>query len=1265
VSLPEDPPFGGRKSLSYLKTLVSMKCFLHMFLFLLLVGVGALNARVLVEVTSEGAVSQTTSHGSGSFPASNAVDGDLTTFNHTDSGGVGGALELSFPIIREVARVELVTRGDCCGGRLSGATLRLFGAGGEVEFETLVEGTGPLSTFVAEIPDGISANRVRVGFEPDENGIVHLAEMRVFSPTGEPPAIEEFLIDGDSLSWVVTGADTVKLFGMGEVAASGSVDVFPQQSVTYVLSATNLCDTVTAVVSVEVGGEAILPRITEFSAFPEDWVEIWNPANEVVSLSGWSLTDDVGDLRKWSFDSEVNLVSGGFLVVEEPFGLAREEGSFLALVDPTGAIVSSFTYPRQFEAGSYGLDLEGVEQYFVVSTPGDYNLSETTQGYLEGVNFSMQRGYYDAPFQLKLSPKTAGATVMYSLDGSFPHTEYSSQLAVSATTVVRAIEVLEGYETSRSESQTYLFLDGVSSQAEFPVGFPTEWYAPGTGGALAPIPRFSDYEMDGRITGDMAEALRSIPSVCLTLPQDEMWGLEQGLHPNATSRGREWERTASMEVFDPAQGEYIHVNCGLRIHGGRGRVSEMLKKSFRLYFRGDYGETKFSYPLFEGMPKDGVDHLVLRGGTGKAWSSPWRDLTGSGNSLTRVTYLRDQFYRDSFRVMGNPSIAGSFVHLYINGLYWGLYNPTERPGGEYCANHFGGEAEEYDYLKWANLLDPQLLEGDLVVWNELVALTRGDVESNMGEIKARLDLENLADYMMVNFYTGNGDWIRNNSYGFRSRREEGDRRFKFVCWDGEELFVSLERNSTTDGRDKTNTPLELHDNLRAGSPDYRLLFADRLHRHLVDEDGVLNVDAATERWAELSEEIDQAVIAESARWGDVLRPDDPYNREDHWLPEIQNIRDTFLPWRAAISFAHMQTDGLYPDVSAPEAQLGGQEFSLSAPSGVVWYTIDGSDPRREDGTVSESAVMFAQSEFEEPIVSTASWKYLDTGVDLSGAGWNELEFDDSFWEEGLSPLGYGAVSGLSLNTTVGFGPDTTNKYITTYFRHRFEVDDPSELGELQLRYVRDDAVVIYLNGQEVVRSNLPDGEITAETTAVSGVGGDAESETHFASLPDGVILAGENVFAVEVHQRSGGSSDLGFDLSLVSIAPAVSIPLGGDARVKARAFENGEWSALEDEVFRILDPRENLVISEIMYHPADPSLAEVNAGFDDDDAFEFLEVWNVGSGSVLLDGMRFTKGVDVGLTGQLGPGEKGVVGRCRGECGGVSNEIWGSGYDPR
>ena len=165
---------------------------------------------------------------------------------------------------------------------------------------------------------------------------------------------------------------------------------------------------------------------------------------------------------------------------------------------------------------------------------------------------------------------------------------------------------------------------------------------------------------------------------------------------------------------------------------------------------------------------------------------------------------------------------------------------------------------------------------------------------------------------------------------------------------------------------------------------------------------------------------------------------------------------------------------------------------------------------------------------DQTLVATgATWKYLDDGSD-QGTAWSTPGFVDAAWASGASPLGYGE----SEATTIGFGGDENAKFITSYFRHQFEVPDPEAHGSLTLMVLRDDGVAVYLNGTEVARSNLVAG--AGPTTEADGaVGGPAEEHYFEFSLPTSLLVAGTNTIAAEVHQSAPTSSDLGFDLQLV------------------------------------------------------------------------------------------------------------------------------------
>lgn len=172
---------------------------------------------------------------------------------------------------------------------------------------------------------------------------------------------------------------------------------------------------------------------------------------------------------------------------------------------------------------------------------------------------------------------------------------------------------------------------------------------------------------------------------------------------------------------------------------------------------------------------------------------------------------------------------------------------------------------------------------------------------------------------------------------------------------------------------------------------------------------------------------------------------------------------------------------------------------------------------------------------ESLVAAGATWRYLDDGSD-QGTAWYAPSFDDSGWASGPAELGYGDGE----YTTVSYGPDPNNKYVTTYLRHSFSITASSRYEELSLGIQRDDGAVVYLNGLEAHRSNMPTGTITCETFAASTVGGADESTFFTAALDPALLLDGTNVIAVEIHQSGVTSSDISFDLELIGCASRIT-----------------------------------------------------------------------------------------------------------------------------
>jgi hypothetical protein len=371
----------------------------------------------------------------------------------------------------------------------------------------------------------------------------------------------------------------------------------------------------------------------------------------------------------------------------------------------------------------------------------------------------------------------------------------------------------------------------------------------------------------------------------------------------------------------------FQCGCGLRIHGGTSRQPDVSPKhSFRLAFKQRYGAAPLHFPLFG---KDGAvefDTLVLRAGNNDSW------LAEQGEGGRRADYLRDEWMRRSMQDMGHPSARGRFVHLYLNGLYWGVYNLCESPGPGLLAlnrpeqtdisNEFRdltphpfegrgrSSASGYDVRKAGNIE-----AGDAVAWNKMMTLANAGVNDDRRyeDISHYLDLPELADYLILNFYAGNSDWDRSaNWVAIRPRAPNG--RFQFLVWDGEGTLGNLEAD-TLDFDDDESPPRLFHK--LAENDAFRKLFADRAQK-LLFENGPLAPKAAAERYCNLAESVAPALTAEAARWG-AFREEryryranlSAYTAEKDWKPEVERIQTQYFPKRREVLLNQLRRYGLF------------------------------------------------------------------------------------------------------------------------------------------------------------------------------------------------------------------------------------------------------------------------------------------------------------------------------------------------------------------
>jgi hypothetical protein len=873
------------------------------------------------------------------------------------------------------------------------------------------------------------------------------------------------------------------------------------------------------------------------------------------------------------------------------------------------------------------------------------------QNVVSNPRFSHERGFYDQAFELAISCATPEATIYYTTDGSEPYqqggraptgTVYTQPIRIAKTTCVRAVAAKQGWTPSYMVTQTYLFAANVLLQSARPPGWPTDWKG-----------RATDYEMDPDILSNpqygsqLQAALLSLPSMSLVMNQRDLFDAQTGIYSNPLSSGVAWEKPGSIELIYPDGTEGFQVNCGVRVQGGYFRdPSATPKHSFRLLFKAAYGPTKLQYPLFGKDAPDKFDTIVLRSGANDAYS--W-----SGNEQN-AQYTRDPFMHDLQRAMGHASGHGMFVHLYLNGLYWGLYNPCERPDGSFSSTYYGGQKEDWDVFKHKSFT---LDQGDRTALNLMLSQCQDAAKSYEALLKLQgkgldgavnpaypclLDLPNYVDYMILNLWAGNWDWPWNNYWLARNRTAEST-GFKFYCWDGEDVMLTSRSPLTMNGITSSNAATDVGQphSLLKNNPEYRLFFADRVHR-LFFNGGILMPDSLIGRYAKLTGSVEQSIVAEAARWGDQhgrnVTPQD-------WTSMRDKILKTYLPQRTAIVLDQFRSAGLYPSVDAPVFYINGNyqhgghiaasdAFSIKSSSGTIYYTLDGSDPRlsAQAAQAGGSPTLVAENAPKRVLVPTAS---------VNSAWRGGQPFDDSAWTAVTgSPggVGYERSTGYETLINIDLGQQMYGKQTTCYIRIPFTLDrDPAKLDAVQLRVRYDDGFIAYINGTEVARRNFT-GEPAWNSAASTQ--NDDTSAVNFEdiALPNArdCLKNGANVLAIQGLNISTSSSDLLISVMLVTgqstsavggtaatgaVRYASPITLSRSVCVKSRTLSGTTWSALNEAVFAVGPMAQSLRISELMYHP-------LNSGNPNDPNAEFVELTNIANQSINLNLVRFTDGID-------------------------------------
>jgi hypothetical protein len=678
------------------------------------------------------------------------------------------------------------------------------------------------------------------------------------------------------------------------------------------------------------------------------WIELFNRGAQTVDLGGWSLTDDPEDPGKWVFPSYL-LPASGYLTV---FASGKDQripgpgrwlhtnfklsanGEYLGLYTPDAPrqMVQEFSpqFPEQRPNYSYGRTPSGDWRYYATPTLDRANGSSTISNTVEAVHFSVERGFYSTPFRLSLACDTPGVTIRYTTNSSPPAGTngflYTEPILINTSRVIRATAFRTNQLPSLIRTHTYLY--------------------------------------------NLPANRRQLPVLSLVTASNNLYGASGIMEyspRNTTKQGIAWERPVSAELIRPEDNGGFQEDCGIRVAGGdyvRGQYNyrgslPFSKYSFRLYFRGDYGAGHLCYPLFPGTTVDAFDTVHLRAGMNDH-SNP---------------FIRDELARQLESDVGVVASHGTFVNLFLNGTYKGIYNPAERIDPDFLRTYHKG-GENWDVIAQMG----EVNEGDTTAWTALKNFANSPNLTNAAtsaaaylELGRMMDLTNFVDYLLPLIYADTDDWPHNNWRAARERVTNGV--FRFYAWDAEWSFgfngVPPSHNTIAGQLSSTSPPwgtaeIQTIFNKLKRLPEFKLLFADRVHKHLFNG-GALTDERIRQRY----EAMKTVVVTTITGF-------------------INTIGSSWIPSRRRYLLQHLAGAGFMGSSNAPVfnpfgGRVGaGALLTMSCTNGTIYYTTNETDPR----------VMFASAVAPDAQTYTAPLPFTAYVVvkarTLYGTNWSAL-----------------------------------------------------------------------------------------------------------------------------------------------------------------------------------------------------------------------------------------------------------------------------------
>jgi hypothetical protein len=907
------------------------------------------------------------------------------------------------------------------------------------------------------------------------------------------------------------------------------------------------------------------------------WIELYNSGNSAVDISGYFISDDELEIAKWQVPPGTTIAPNEYLIIwcdkkntgyHTNFSL-DSDGEVIIFSNVSQAQVDKITFPKQYTNVSYGRLNNGSTIGFLTSPSlnGANNDSSGTVR-LDNPTVSLKSGRYPSAQTATITHATPGAVIRYTLDGSEPTPTsviYTNPIAVNKTLTLKAKAFASNFIPSKSEVKTYFINEHTFS---LPV---------------VSISTNPNYLFDDQI-GIYTEGTNGIIDNCTATPAN--WN-------------QDWHRHAVFEYFEPNGNKKFDYGVDIRIGGGCSR--RRAQKSFIVSADDKYGSNHMNEKLFDNKNADRYADFMYRNG-GNDFQLHFRDAL---MQLTAAAQM-DVDYLDY-----KPTT------FYLNGEYWGIQNMREKPDGDFIESNYGVSKDDIDMIEGLG----KVIEGSLDAYDNYIdSLEIIDLAdpASFAFIDKHIDVQEYINYLTTEIYFCNTDWPNNNVKFWRQRSTNG--KFRWILWD---LDFGLGQNSRSYSTHPTleyvtddastgsgNTPAStLHIRLVLQNPVFKERFIKTLNTAMSSTFSPPNFNKQIEIF---QNRIKTEMPYHKERWGGTM---------ENWAIEIERAKKFILERQFYMNQHMADFFGLNESIQLrvfPNIEAAGS-FHLN--NTIISPVVDG--PYFKGTSYTVKAVPSTGYRFKQWNITKANvkpitvakrgdtWKYFDQGSLPPGGDWTSTTFDDTSWLQGEAELGYGDGDE---KTIVNYGGNANNKFITTYFRKKFQIDgaDIPDIDQLMGGINFDDGVIVYLNGTEVYRDNMPSGNVTYSTLA----SGQPSVENVFESITinKNLLQAGDNVLAIEVHQAGATSSDISFDFELYT---AVIRDSTVSTSTNIEITETAELYTTMEAVFETVTPVTGIVINEI--GASSPGITD-----DFNEQEDWIELYNAGTTSVDLAGFYLT-----------------------------------------